>query len=256
MTNPRANRDEMIEQIQLRLGAGMVDVELDPQHYEAAVNISMRFYRQRSTNAQIEAFIFMEVQREVSTYTLPKEIQEVRDVLRNSTNGQAGTYFEPFSANFVNNIYMLQNPGGSGLGGSGTGALASYDFAASLQKLTGRMFGREVKFTWDSSTKKITFQRKFNANEEIGLHVYMARDEESLLEDYYARPWIEDMATAQCKMMLGQGRGKFQSYAGPQGGITLNGAELKQEAQAEMDKLMEDLKNGIDGSMGFGLVIG
>lgn len=250
------NREELIEELSLSLGAGMVDVELDPEHYNLAVNIATRFYRQRSTNAQIAAFIFMQVQPEVSTYTLPKEIQEVREVLRNSTNGMAGAYFEPFSAGFMNQIFLLQNPSGQSVGGSGSGYLASYDFATSLQKLTGRMFGRDVQFTWDTAAKKITFHRRFPAHEEIGLHVYMARPEESLLEDAYARPWIQDMALAQCKMMLGQGRGKFQSLAGPQGGVTLNGAELKQEAQAEIDKLMEELKNGLDGSMGLGFVIG
>ena len=252
-------RQEMIEEIKLRLGAGMVDVELDPEHYDTATNIALRIYRQRSTNAQMEAFVFIEVQRDVATYTLPKNIQEVRDVMRNAMTGQAGAYFDPFGASFTNNIFMLQSPGGgggAGGGGSATGNLATYDFAVSLQKLTGRMFGREVQYTWDGATKRITFHRKFASNEEIGLHVYMARDEESLLEDHYARPWIEDMATAQCKMMLGQGRGKYSSLAGPQGGITLNGAEMKQEGQAEATVLLEELKQGVEASMGYGFTFG
>lgn len=252
----QTHRVEMIEEIKLRLGAGMVDVELDPEHYDTAVNISLRFYRQRSTNAQIAAFVFMEVEREVATYTLPKEIQEVREVLRNSMTGMAGAYFDPFGASFTNNIFMLQNPGGQGAGGGGTGFLATYDMGVSLQKLTGRMFGRDIQFTWDGATKRITFHRKFASNEEIGLHVYMSRDEEALFDDHYARPWLEEMATAQCKMMLGQGRGKFSTYAGPQGGITMNGAELKQEATTEITALLEELKNGVDASIGYSFCIG
>ncbi len=256
-TTAPSHRSEMIDEIKLRLGAGMVDVELDPEHYQAAVNIAVRFYRARSTNAQIEAFAFMEVEREVATYTLPEEIQEVRVVYRNSMSGMAGAYFDPFGAAFTNNIFMIQSAGTQGGGGGGgTGFLATYDFAVSLQKLTGRMFGRDVQFTWDGASKRITFHRKFASNEEIGLHVYMSRAEEMLLKDHYARPWIEEMALAQCKMMLGQGRGKWSSLAGPQGGITLNGAELKQEAAAEIEKLMQELKDGYDGSMGYGLTIG
>lgn len=250
------HRIEMIEEIKLRLGAGMVDVELDDAHYSAAVNIALRFYRQRSANAQLTSFIFMQVQKDVSEYTLPREVQEVREVLRNSPTGSSGSYFDPFSASYINSMYMLQNPNGAGIGTSSTGYLANYDLSVGLQKLTGRLFGRDVQFTWDSATKKIRFHRKFTYPEEIGLHVYMTRTEETLLDDPYARPWIEEMATSQCKMMLGQGRGKFQSYAGPQGGITLNGAELKQEAQAEIEKLLEELKNGIDSNMGLGFVIG
>ena len=251
----QTHRHEMIEEIKLRLGAGMVDVELDPEHYDAAVNIALRFYRQRSTNAQIEGFAFLEVEREVSSYTLPKEIQEVRMVYRNNLGGgMAGAHFDPFGASFTNNIYMIQNPGMLSTGGSGM--LATYDFAVGLQKLTGRMFGRELQFTWDGATKRINFHRKFTAKEEIGLHVYISRDEEALFEDHYSRPWIEDMATAQCRMMLGEGRGKFQSLAGPQGGISMNGADLITRAEAEIEKLLQELKDGVEASMGYGFTIG
>jgi GTPase involved in cell partitioning and DNA repair len=56
-------------------------------------------------------------------------------------------------------------------------------------------------------------------------------------------------------MMLGQAREKFAQIAGPQGGSSLNGAALKSEAQAEMDKLMEDLKTGVT-TQGWGWITG
>ena len=249
-------RNEMIEEIKLRLGSGLVDVELDKEHYETAVKLAIRYYRQRSTNSLIRAFVFLQVQPDIQTYSLPEEIQEIREVLRNNLggSGQAGAYFDPFGASFSNNIYMIQNPGGLGTGGSGI--LATYDLAVGFQKLTARMFGREVQYVWDSANKKITFHRRFLSPEEIGLDLYMVRDEDTLLKDHYSRPWIEDMATSQAKLMLGQGRGKFASLAGPQGGITLNGGELKQEAIAEIAILLEELKNGVEGSSGYGFTIG
>ncbi|RYE91640.1 MAG: hypothetical protein EOO77_47940 [Oxalobacteraceae bacterium] len=209
MSDMTTHRAEMIDEIKLRLGYGMVDVELDPEHYSAAVNIAVRYYRQRSTNAQLEGFAFLEVQTDVPTYSLPQEVQEVRAVYRQSmsSTGLGGGGIDPFSMSFTNNIFMLQNTGGSGLSGSGVGTLATYDLAMGFQKLTGRMFGRDIQFTFDPATKRITFHRRFIGGEEIGLHVYVARSEESLCIDPYARPWIEEMATAQCKQMLGQGRG-------------------------------------------------
>jgi hypothetical protein len=56
--------------------------------------------------------------------------------------------------------------------------------------------------------------------------------------------------------MLGEARSKFATIAGPQGGSTLNGDALKQEAQAELDKLEEDLKLQVAGGMGYGFTIG
>lgn len=249
-------REELIEEMSLMLGAGMVDIELDPAHYDLGIKKAMRRYRQRSSNSLQEAFVFVRVQNEVSEYTLPKEIQEVRSVMRRSmTATSGGVGFDPFGAAFANNIYMLSNPSGQGMGG-GTGTLALYDFAAQFQSVAGRLFGRDVQFTWNASTKKIVFHRKFTGEEEIGLHVYMAQAEDVLLTDPYARPWIQDYALAQVKFMLGEAYSKYASLAGPQGGINLKGDAMKSEATAEMERLDTELKNGVDGHMGYGFLTG
>lgn len=248
--------EAVITEIKLRLGAGMVDVELDPEHYALAVRLAMRRYRQRSGNSMEEAFVFLPVQKEVATYTLPKEIQEVRAVYRRNmgSTGNSGSAVDPFGLAFANNIYMIQNPGGIQAGGTGT--LATYDLAMGFQELAGRMFGRDVQFTWSAATKRITFHRKFGAEEEFGLHVYMAQPEEVLLNDPYALPWLEDFATAQAKLMLGEARSKFQSLAGPSGGVSMNGDALKTEALAEIERLDTELTNNIDNAAAWGFIIG
>jgi hypothetical protein len=58
------------------------------------------------------------------------------------------------------------------------------------------------------------------------------------------------------KYTLGEARSKFAQIAGPQGGTTLNGEALKNEAKEEMDKLIEDLKNYVDGSTPITFIIG
>jgi hypothetical protein len=57
-------------------------------------------------------------------------------------------------------------------------------------------------------------------------------------------------------MIIGEAREKFGTIAGPQGGGTLNGTQMKGEAQLAMDKLLEDLKNYVDGSQPLSWVIG
>ena len=257
VTQSGTHRAEMMEEIKLRLGHQMVDIELDPEHYDASINISLRYYRQRSTNAMMEAFAFLEIQNDVASYTLPSDVQEVRAVYRNNLGGtgQAGPGLDPFGQAFTNNIFMIQNNPG-GMSTSGVGNFATYDLSMGFQKLAGKMFGRDVLYTWDGGTKRIMFHRKFLSGEEVGLHVYMTRPEEILFNDHYARPWIEDMATAQAKAMLGQGRGKFSALAGPQGGITLNGAELKAESAQEITTLLQELKDGVEASMGYSFTIG
>jgi hypothetical protein len=84
--------------------------------------------------------------------------------------------------------------------------------------------------------------------ESVLLWIYNHKPDSMLLSDPQVYPWLQEYSLAFAKSILAQARGKFASIAGPQGGSTLNGAALMSEAQAEMEKLEEDLKNYVDGS--------
>ena len=56
--------------------------------------------------------------------------------------------------------------------------------------------------------------------------------------------------------MLGAKRGKFNTIAGPQGGTTLNGDALKNEGQAEIERLEADIGNYQEGGTPHSFVIG
>ena len=95
------------------LGDGMVDVELDPVHYETALNRSLSVFRQRSDNSVEESFAFLTLQLDQNEYILPKEIQVVREIYRRSIGsrsggGNGGTVFEPFNLAYTN-TYLLSS---------------------------------------------------------------------------------------------------------------------------------------------------
>ena len=58
MAKEKSNRDKIIEDIRNLLGDGMVDVELDPKHYNQGLDMSFDRFRQRSSNANEEATLF------------------------------------------------------------------------------------------------------------------------------------------------------------------------------------------------------
>jgi hypothetical protein len=250
-------RQFFLRQIALLLGDQMIDIDLDPEHYDVAFDVALGRYRQRSGNAMEESFLFLDVQPDVASYTLAQEVQEVRAVYRRSMAGTAngGVNVDPFSLAFTNSIYLMQNPGGLG-GGGGSGTLATYDLAMQYQSLVGRMFGRDVMYIWDASTKVLTLERRFTNVEQIALHVYNTRPETVLLNDPYARPWLRDYTVAMCKMMLGEAWSKFSTIAGPQGGFSLAGDSRKQEARAEMDRLDKELVDLVDQHSGWPFVVG
>ena len=249
MADLATEQSKVFEYCKASLGGGMVEVELDPAHYQIALNKAFDVYRQRSSNAVEESYGFLSLVEEQQEYILPDQVQSVREVFRRSTGGSStGTMFEPFEAGYMN-TYMLQ--------AGKVGGLASYDMFAQYQELTAKMFGGYINFTFEPVSKKLTIVRKIRATgENILLWMYNEKPDVTLLTDLRCKSWLYDYTLARCKYMLGEARSKFATIAGPQGGTSLNGDSLKQEAITELDKLEQDLYNLVDGQMPMTWVIG
>ena len=236
-------KKQLIEYVQAQLADDIVDIELDPRHYEAAYQKTIGTYRQRSQNAYEESYSFMELQDNVNEYYLPQEVTQVRQIFRRtiglSTGG--GTYaFDPFGAATLN-VYLLNF--------NYQGGLATYDFYQQYVELAARMFGGYINYTFNPVTKKLQLIRDPRGTGEVVLlWTYNLRPEITLLSDYQISQWIRDYMVGACKYIIGEAREKFTNIAGPQGGGSLNGAAMKAEGQAMMDKCIEDLKLYVDGS--------
>lgn len=251
-------RKKLVNEIQLRLGSGIVDLELDPEHYEYCVSVALDRYRQRSTNAVEESFIFLEIQPNVAVYYLPDSVQEVQKIYRRGSGsaGNTGVGIDPFNQAFINNMYMIGNPSNTGMNSGGTGFLATYELSMQFQSIVGTMFGREVMFTWNPESKKLTLHRKFTAAEEVLLWAFNDKPDDMIIRDRLSKPWVRDYAVAQAKVIIGEARQKFNQIAGPQGGSTLNGDAMKEEGKAEMERLELELVNLLDQKVGYGVIIG
>ena len=75
-------RGRIQDYIRMRLGDGMVDVELDAEHYNMSIDQAVMRYRQRSQNSQEESYAFLPLVGETQSYTLPNEILQVRQIFR------------------------------------------------------------------------------------------------------------------------------------------------------------------------------
>ena len=252
-SNLTTQKQQVFDYVNAFLGGGMVDVELDPIHYETALTKALTKYRQRSENSVEESYVTVKLNQDQNVYELPQEIIEVRKIYRRSVGSRlgasadGGSLFEPFNLAYTN-TYLLA--------GSGIGGLATYDFFAQQQELVGRMFGSFMEFKWNPTTSKLTILQRPRADEEVLLYCYNYRPDSQLLDDYLAVQWIKDYTLASCKYMLGEARSKFATIAGPQGGSALNGDALKAEAQAEMEKLEAEVSTAVPGGTGYGFLIG
>lgn len=244
-----SNREELISEIKLRLADGIVDVELDREHYDIAINKAMAKYRQLSSGAVEESMIFITTQENKTEYVLPDEVMEVRRLYRRGIGtNSGGVNFDPFDVAF-NNMYMMQ--------AGQIGGLAVYDAFSQYKETVGRIFGSEYNFIWNRNSKVLQILRNVRHNEEVAVGVYNFVPEMILLKDVYASDWLSAYTLAQSKFMLGEARSKYTSgLPGAGGAITLNGDALKTEAQAELEKLNEAIHMMEEGSDPLGFVIG
>lgn len=244
-------KQNLIDYVRLNLGDQMIDIELDPEHYETAYQRTLGVYRQRANNAYEESYSFMQLIEDVNIYTLPQEVVSVRQIFRRQfglATGPFASNFDPFSQAQMQ-VYLLNF--------NQAGGLATYDFYTQYVELAARMFGGYLNYTFNPVTKKLQLIRDpKGTGEEVLLWTYNLRPEINLLSDFQISQWIRDYMLAACKMMVGEAREKFGSYAGPQGGSQLNGQQLKTEAQAAMDRCIEDLKMYVDASQPLYWVIG
>jgi len=252
MTDNQNERQQVVDYIQAMLGGGMIDVELDPIHYNTAIDRALAKFRQRSSNSVEESYAFLTIQIDVNEYAMPSEVMDVRQIFRRSIGsrsggGGGGTLFEPFNLAY-SNTYLLT--------ATNMGGLATYYAFASYQKQVGKMFGSEINFTFNRTTKKLTIMQRPRSEEEVLIWLYNHRPDFNMLQDPFARQWLRDYALATCKIMLGEAREKFNQIASPQGGTSLNGTALKTEGKAEIETLELDLINYKDGGTPLTWVIG
>ncbi len=253
-SNSTIERNKVFDYVRQMLGDGMIEVELDPIHYETALDRAINRFRQRSSNSVEESYSFLELIQDQNEYRLPDEIISVQSVFRRAIGsrsgiGAGGTLFEPFNLAYTNTYLMS---------GSMMGGLATYELFAGYQKLVGRMFGSYIEFQWKPTSHTLNIlQRPFAQGEQILIRSQNFRPDWVILQDIYAKQWLRDYTLAVCKLMLGEARSKFATIAGPgSGGITLNGKDLQTAGNAELEKLDKELVELVSGGTPMTFVIG
>jgi hypothetical protein len=234
-------KENLFADLRLRLGEGIIDLELDPAHIDSAYRYAIRTYRQRAQNATEESYTLMTLEKNVDTYTLPDEFINVRQVFRRTVGletGPASSSFDPFSSAILNTYLLNYNS---------AGGMATYDFYAGYIELAARMFGGYVVYTFNPVTKQIRIVRDVKGSgEKILIWADIQKSEEVLLQDPGSGVWIGDWVLSVMKGIIGEAREKFGTIAGPGGGTSLNGTAMKAEAKQMQEQLLDELKRYVD----------
>lgn len=246
-------RKGAMKEVMMSLGGGVINVDLSKDQENFALDYALKIYRQRASNATHEVGIIFKYKKFTQRYDLGDSyIVDIKAIHRNVIGSSAANDYEqdPFLMMYVNQMMNAVNQN------MAYGSIATIHMQHNYIKTLEQITAGRIDYVWNNSTKILDIFNKIGRDEVFTFIVEAYREDDELLNDTYVRPWLIAYAVAKAKMMMGEIRSKFQTLAGPGGGVTLNGSELKQEAQAEMEKLDEQLQNEVTSDEGYEIFFG
>ena len=232
-------REQIVTYIQNMLGYPTVGVELDPAQLDQAITVAMEEYL--STGAVERGYHKIDGIAGINEYRIPDTLGTVINVV----------YPMPFqimagSAQDMFSFAAYNAPFGPGTGNMLHGGANLGIFYEYIQN-RNRLIGNDITFRVVDSTLMVYPYPKQSVPiiVEYSKNIFSIVDPDTnaiSTSNQWGTYWIQRMALAISKNMLGLIRGKYSTVAGGTGDQqTLNSAELLSQAKAEMEVLKEEL---------------
>ena len=162
MADLKTQKQEVFDYVYAMLGGGMVDVELDPIHYDTALTKALTRFRQRSDNSVEESYLFMPTIIDQNDYTLPNEVMEVRKIFRRSIGSRPGTgtaggplYTQTYTATAGQQEFLVN--------------YSLINVETIVVKVNGE---KSTDYVTDTTQRSITFNTSLNANDVVGIELF------------------------------------------------------------------------------------
>ena len=163
MADLQTKKQEIFDYVYALLGGGMIDVELDPIHYNTALTKALTRYRPRSDNSVEESYIVMETGIDQHEYTLPQEVVEVRKIFRRSIGSRPSTSASGgpiFAQTFIASVSQNQT------------FTVNYNLL-SVDTIIVEVNGNATtQFSTDTTLRTITFNSPQTVGDVIGVKLY------------------------------------------------------------------------------------
>lgn len=228
--------EQLITWILQRLGAPIIEVELDRGMLENAIESAKRWFAgKKGIVREGEVMILANTQE----YVLPDDVDAVIEVAFTDT---AMNLSLMTGAQWV--LPDQSTPFNSWGGGQTGGLYSTLTQSLSYLETARRVLGVEADWEYDNNSHKL---RVFPSPKQGGKAIYTYKGRDFTLEQLRERDHdlVKRYALATAKEMLGYIRRK-REMLGANGPVTLDGKEMVEEAKAELEKLDEELgKSGM-----------
>ncbi len=231
----RLSKDRVIEKTQRKLGWPQVCVELLPEHFDEAIDDTDRWFMAWFGSVKEQTVSYASGEREVSVVD---DCMIVIDVALPARNTDYMALLNPMA--FTDGVAQLPLQSTQ----IGHGTYSEIEQLLAYQEMGARILGAEREWEYVRQTRKIRMFPAAAPTSSAGTLVYWYTSNEI---DYRTMtPWEEHLylrwMEAECKKTLGRIRSKYGEVPGPAGPVSMDGAELLDEAKTAMEELMIEAK--------------
>jgi hypothetical protein len=242
---PRKERERVREQIKdfvlLMLGAPVVDVELDIQQLDLAVDQALKVFEDYAPREYFDYYVFTAIPGK-SVYELPPDVGLVRNVFYKKHGNFA------FQASDLDGAIPIEYfyPGGSYASIQGGlidptqpiwGRMGEWTLYKQYEMTYSRVSSNIGGWEWVSGFRHIKlYPAPVRAQKVIVHYIQKMKNWNEVTEA------MQMGALAYAKIMLGRIRSKFSQIAGPGGGgMATDGQQILQEGTEDLKQWREDL---------------
>lgn len=234
------NREELITYCKQQLGEPVIKINVASEQTDNAVDEALQTWQEYHYDAAEKVLFQYQITEEdiKNKYiTLPNGILSVSRLVTSDYSGNGGYYLFNLNYYFHMNLNdILRNSQGD--------ALSTYQIGKSYLELINYMTNPSPILNFVKHKNKLSidvdWNLKFKAGQWIVLEVYALIDPNEY-QSVWNDKWLKQYTTALIKRQWGNNLKKFNGVQLP-GNITLDGKQIYDEANEEIEKLLSDLE--------------
>lgn len=223
------SRTDLFNYILLQLGHPVLQQELVSQQVYMHIDDAVQYYLDASAvGSYKELVMLLHIDEETDTFQMPPGVRQIIGIL---TPVDSDHIMYPV----LQDLYNFLIPGT--VGGNRYDLVTAYLFQQRTE-LLDLQFVRRYLYSHSKIDNKLVISPKPQLNSVLAIEYYgdINRDEPGL----YSHPWIKRYATELCKYQWGFNNAKYSGGV-ISGSIAVDGAVMRDNALAELDKLKEEL---------------
>jgi len=236
-TSRPATREEFKQFCLRRLGAPLLEINVDDDQVEDCIEIAFQYYYDYHYDATEKVYLAHPVTQEDidnKYLTIPDAVIGVINILNIGNSYSTNNLFNLRYQIALNDLFAFNY-----------GPFAPYYMAMQNVALAEELFVGRQSLRFNRHINRLyidmAWSEKVNVGEYIIIEGYQKINPDTFTDVYNDR-WLQKYCTAQIKKQWGENLKKFEGISMP-GGVSFNGQKIWDEATDEITKLEDEVIN-------------